>query len=316
MSIDFSLLLSELETLRDCTLCPRHCHADRFSQNLGYCQAGTGFSISSICIHRGEEPVISGSRGICNIFFTNCNLQCTYCQNYQISDNRRNHASEEITLREVIRQITEILDIGINIVGFVTPSHFIPQMKIIIRAIEEAGYHPSWVYNTNGYDNVDTLRSLEGIIDVYLPDFKYFNTYVAKELSDASDYPEVASAALKEMYRQKGSTLLINEQGYAESGILIRHLVLPGQVENSQHVLKFIAEEISPHLHIGLMSQYSPTRRVMRDPVLGRALTKEEYNRVIATMERLGMSKGFIQEMESFAHYRPDFNKNHPFESD
>ena len=314
--MDFSPLLTDLETLHDCALCPRHCHADRFSPNDGYCQAGTGFSISSICIHRGEEPVISGSRGICNIFFTNCNLQCTYCQNYQISDNSRDHTYEEMPLHEVIRQIKEILATGINIVGFVSPSHFIPQMKIIIKAIEGGGYHPTWVYNTNGYDSVEILSSLEGIIDVYLPDFKYMSSSVAKELSDAPDYPEVASAALKEMFRQKGSALLINDQGYAESGILIRHLVLPGQVENSKNVLKFIAEEISPHLHIGLMSQYYPTDRVSRDPALGRALTREEYTDVIATMERLEMSKGFIQGMESFAHYRPDFNKNHPFEPD
>ncbi len=312
--MDFSPLLSELETLHDCALCPRHCHADRFSPNDGYCQAGTGFSISSICIHRGEEPVISGSKGICNIFFTNCNLQCTFCQNYQISDNTREHAFEELPLREVIRQVTEILDSGINIVGFVSPSHFIPQMKIIIKAIEGSGYHPTWVYNTNGYDSVETLQSLEGIIDVYLPDFKYMSSSVAKEMSDASDYSEVASAALKEMFRQKGSALLINDQGYAESGILIRHLVLPGHVENSQQVLKFIAEELSPGLHIGLMSQYSPTQRVARDPTLGRTLTKAEYNRVIETMEELEMRRGFIQGLDSFAHYRPDFNNNHPFE--
>ena len=314
--MDFASLLSELETLRDCALCPRNCHADRFSKNLGYCLADAGFCISSICIHRGEEPVISGSRGICNIFFTNCNLQCIYCQNYQISDNRRDHAFEEMPLGTVIRKITEILDTGINIVGFVSPSHFVLQMKVIIKAIETAGYHPIWVYNTSGYDTVETLRSLEGSIDVYLPDFKYMRSSIAKELSDASDYPEVASAALKEMYRQKGSELRINEMGYAESGILIRHLVLPGYVENSQDVLQFIAEEVSPDLHIGLMSQYFPTNRVAGDSLLKRTLNSSEYNRVIAMMERLGMRRGFIQGMESFAHYRPDFNKNHPFELD
>jgi len=314
--MDFSPLLSELEALRDCTLCPRNCHADRFSTNPGYCQAGTGFSISSICIHRGEEPVISGSKGICNIFFTNCNLQCIYCQNYQISDNRRDHSFEEMSLNDVVEQVTDILDTGINIVGFVSPSHFIPQMKVIIRAIELAGYHPTWVYNTNGYDKVDILHSLEGIIDVYLPDFKYMISAIAQKLSDATDYPEVASAALKEMYRQKGSALLINEQGYAESGILIRHLVLPGYVENSRKVLQFIAEEVSPDMHIGLMSQYYPTQRIARDPLLGKPLNRAEYNNVLDTMERVGMTRGFIQEMGSFAHYRPDFNKNHPFEPD
>ena len=314
--MDFASLLSELETLRDCTLCPRNCHADRFSKSLGYCQADAGFCISSICIHRGEEPVISGSMGICNIFFTNCNLQCIYCQNYQISDNSRDHTFEEMLLSTIIRKVTEILDTGINIVGFVSPSHFVLQMRVIILALETAGYHPTWVYNTNSYDTVETLRSLEGIIDVYLPDFKYMSSSIAKELSDASDYPEVASAVLKEMYRQKGSALQVNEQGYAESGILIRHLVLPGYVENSQDVLQFIAEEVSPDLHIGLMSQYFPTNRVAGDSLLKRTLNSSEYNRVIAMMERLGMRRGFIQGMESFAHYRPDFNKNHPFKPD
>ncbi|MFH1296087.1 MAG: radical SAM protein [Bacteroidota bacterium] len=314
--MDFSSLLNELELLHDCALCPRDCHADRTTEIRGYCKTGTGFSISSICIHQGEEPVISGSRGICNIFFTHCNLQCIYCQNHQISNNQLDHRSDEIPLEEVIRQITWILGTGINIVGFVSPSHVIPQMKVIIRVLENLGYQPTWVYNTNGYDTVETLRELEGIIDVYLPDFKYMDSVLAGRLSDVADYPVVAGAALKEMLRQKGTTLRINDAGYAESGILVRHLVLPGYVENSIEVLRFLATELSPHLHVALMSQYYPAYQACSDPQLSRSLARTEYTRVVKFMEEFGMDRGFIQGLGSFNHYRPDFGKNHPFDRD
>ncbi|MBL7138478.1 MAG: 4Fe-4S cluster-binding domain-containing protein [Bacteroidales bacterium] len=314
--MDFSSLLNELDILHDCALCPRDCHADRFTAKRGYCNAGTGFSISSICIHRGEEPIISGSRGICNIFFTHCNLQCMYCQNHQISDNLRDHGPDEMQLEEVIRQVTGILDTGINIVGFVSPSHMVPQMKAIIRVIGSLGYKPTWVYNTNGYDKTDTLRGLEGIIDVYLPDLKYMDSGQADRLSDAADYPVVAGAALKEMLRQKGTALRVNEEGYAESGILIRHLVLPGTIRNSIEVLRFIATELSPLLHIGLMSQYYPANRAFSDPELSRSLARKEYARAVKAMEAFGINRGYIQGLASYNHYRPDFNKNHPFEPD
>jgi len=154
--------LSPLEELKDCFICPRNCHADRFSGKFGFCNSDSSFNISSVCIHRGEEPVISGPKGICNIFFTNCNLQCIYCQNYQISDNKIKRFKSRMEMNEVIDRITEILDQGINIVGFVSPSHFIPQMKVIIEVIESLGYSPVWVYNTNGYDKPETIRKLEG----------------------------------------------------------------------------------------------------------------------------------------------------------
>jgi len=219
-------------------------------------------------------------------------------------------------LEEVTSQITAILDQGINIVGFVSPSHVIPQMKAIIREVNSLGYTPTWVYNSNGYDSVETLRGLEGMIDVYLPDLKYMDAILSARLSDASDYPEVSSKALKEMLRQKGTTLRINDQGYAESGLLIRHLVIPGNVENSINVLRFIAEELSPLVHIGLMSQYYPAHKAFHDKDISRSLTEREYNRVLQALEKFGLSRGFIQDLESFNHYRPDFDKNHPFEHD
>ncbi len=312
--MDFTSFLEPLNKLHDCNLCPRECHEDRFTEKLGYCKSDASFNISSICIHKGEEPAISGGNGICNIFFTHCNLQCIYCQNYQISDNRISGKSTVMELDEVIRQVTKILNSGINRVGFVSPSHFIMQVKIIIRCIQSLGYDPVWVYNTNGYDKPETLRSLEGMINVYLPDFKYIESWLACEYSDTPNYPEMVARALKEMFRQKGATLHTGKDGTAESGMIIRHLVLPGHTENSLKVLNFIAEELSPDLHFSLMSQYYPTPRLSHHPQLKNTVTEEEYSVIVSEMDRLGMYNGWIQELDSAANYRPDFEKQHPFD--
>jgi len=300
--------------LRDCTLCPRECHADRYGGSLGYCNSDASFNIASVCIHRGEEPAISGSSGICNVFFGHCNMQCSYCQNHQISVNSPDLSVGITTLDEALSAILPILGKGIPIIGFVSPSHCIPQMVILIRALRERGYHPTTVYNTNGYDKVETLRSLEGLIDVWLPDFKYMDDKLAVDYSASPGYSAHARQALREMYRQKGSTLRVSDEGYAESGLIIRHLVLPGQVENSKRVLACIAGELSPNVHLSLMSQYYPTTRVSGHPLLGRTVSAGEYRLVTDEMERLGFSRGWIQEAASHEHYRPDFNRKHPFE--
>jgi putative pyruvate formate lyase activating enzyme len=312
--LNFDAFTDPLNVLADCALCPRNCHADRLAGKAGYCRSDASFSIASICIHKGEEPAVSGSGGICNIFFSNCNLQCLYCQNHQISDNRISRTFYRMELDDLISQITAILDSGINRVGFVSPSHFIPQMKVIITIIRTMGYKPIWVYNTNGYDKAETLRSLEGIIDVYLPDFKYMDANLARQYSGARDYPEYAAKALKEMHRQKGTALITDEHGAAESGIIVRHLVLPGHVQNSLDVVRFIADEISPRIHFSLMAQYYPTRRVENHPVLHRGITETEYRQVIDEMEKLGINNGWTQEFESNEFYRPDFDQPHPFE--
>lgn len=300
--------------LRNCSLCPHNCNADRLSGSLGYCCIGDAFQISSICIHRGEEPVISGSKGICNIFFNSCNLQCVYCQNYQISTRKPEAHGSMLSLEQIVGQIVSCLDQGCTHVGFVSPSHVIPQMLSIIQALSAAKRNPVFVYNSNGYDKVETLQMLEGYIDVYLPDFKYMDPALAGEYSGAADYPHHAAMALKEMYRQKGSTLLLDDHGCAQSGLIIRHLILPGNTENSKKVLRFIAEELSPFLHVSLMSQYYPTHAVARHPILGRQITVQEYQSVTDEMESLGMYRGWIQHPDSHNNYRPDFDRNHPFE--
>ncbi len=302
------------EPLRDCRLCPRNCGADRFSADLGYCNSDASFYISSICVHRGEEPPISGPHGICNVFFGHCNLQCVYCQNHQISNNCGPRAARRWSLREVLQEIVSCLDAGCEGVGFVSPSHVVPQVKVIVNALHELGLKPVIVYNTNGYDTLHTLRDIESLVDVYLPDFKYTDGELARKYSGAANYPGIAAKALKEMYRQKGSSLLLNERGVAERGILIRHLVLPGHVENSIGVLRFIAEEVSTSLHISLMSQYHPAFRALTMPPIHRPLYKEEYDAVVDAFYGLGLRNGYFQEMDSFENYRPDFDKGHPFE--
>jgi putative pyruvate formate lyase activating enzyme len=294
--------------------CPRECGANRLTGPLGYCKSNAGFNIASICIHKGEEPVISGKKGICNIFFPHCNLQCIFCQNHDISRNSGCVNADEMSLDDVIQKICELLEQTENIVGFVSPSHYIPQMIAIIQALNHAGKYPVIVYNTNGYDKVSTLKMLEGLIDVYLPDFKYMDTDLAFEYSQARDYPEMAVTALKEMYRQKGSTLIVNDKGIAESGIIIRHLILPGATDQSIKVLQCIAEEISPKMHISLMSQYYPTHLVATHPLLNLTITTAEYNKVVEAFHMLGFYRGWVQDMESHASFRPDFYNEQSFE--
>lgn len=300
--------------LEKCNLCPRNCDVNRKKGEKGWCKTGSGFYISSICIHKGEEPPISGSKGICNVFFAHCNLQCVYCQNFQISDNKISDSKFEMNFEEVIFQITQILNKGISILGFVSASHVVPQMIAIISELNKKGYKPTIVYNSNGYDSVETLKKLENVIDVYLPDFKYFENDLSEKYSFAKDYPEIAQKAVKEMYRQKGSSLHIDDEGYAESGLIIRHLIIPNHVENSLKVLNFIAEEISTSVYISLMSQYYPIAQCSKFEELTRKINENEYQTVVTEMERLGFYKGFNQELESTDTYRPDFENEHPFE--
>ena len=273
-----------------------------------------GMNIASVCIHRGEEPVISGKEGICNIFFAGCNLRCLYCQNHEISQCGSVIRNSGLDLESVLNKIVRILSEGITAVGFVSPSHVVPQVKAIIKGLNSRGYKPITVYNTNGYDKLETIRSLSGLIDVYLPDYKYVTRAIAAEYSNAPDYPETALKAIKEMYYQKGSTLATDNDGRAENGLLIRHLVLPGHSEESKNVLRSIAEELSPGVHLSLMSQYQPTAQVLRHPILNRPLYKVEYEDVVKTMESLGFRNGWVQDMDSNLNYRPDFRKENPFE--
>jgi putative pyruvate formate lyase activating enzyme len=300
--------------LGNCSLCPRECKVNRLEGETGYCGMDAGMNIAAICVHKGEEPSITGRNGICNIFFAGCNLHCLFCQNHEISQDEPLLQNYEKDLGNTLDKIVAILSEGIHSVGFVSPSHVVPQVKAIITGLNERGFRPITVYNTNGYDKLETIRSLSGLIDVYLPDYKYVSTETALEYSDAEDYPDIALKAIKEMYYQKGSSLCVDEYGTADNGLIIRHLVLPGHSAESKKVLHSIAEELSPGVHFSLMSQYHPTEKVRNHNVLSRMLYEAEYDDVVKEMESLGFRNGWVQHLNSNVNYRPDFSKENPFE--
>ena len=303
----------EINVLSNCSLCPRECGVNRFEGGSGYCGADAGMNIASICVHRGEEPSISGPAGICNIFFAGCNLRCVYCQNHEISRPGGKCAGSITKLNEALDLIGKMLSDDVTAVGFVSPSHVVPQVRAIVRGLRSRGLKPVTVYNTNSYDKSEVIESLDGIIDVWLPDYKYVTPALAENFSDAPGYPEVALKALKKMFWLKGSVLHIRNDGMAESGMLIRHLVLPGHAGESRKVLRSIAEELSSGVHLSLMSQYHPTPFVSDHPDLKRILYKAEYDSVVETMEELGFRNGWVQDMDSFKNYRPDFGRENPF---
>jgi len=304
----------EVEQLSHCLICPRECGVNRFEGAEGYCKTDSLLNVASVCLHKGEEPPISGQEGICNVFFAGCNLRCSFCQNFDISRQENLLFPAINSLEKVLESIIMILDRGINMIGFVSPSHVIPQMKLIIRELNSRGYYPVTVYNTGSYDKQETIDSLDGIIDIYLPDLKYYSPELSGKLSDASDYYKVSLKALKRMYYQKGSVLRLDDNGLAESGILIRHLILPGCTGDSIRILEEISDELSAGLSISLMSQYNPTCNVNNDSELGRRISSLEYKKVADALQRLGFRKGYFQEMDSFNNYTPDFSREHPFE--
>ena len=291
-----------------CTLCPHHCTADR-AETLGFCRAHRGPEAATICIHKGEEPPLCGTKGICNVFFSHCNLQCIYCQNHQISSG--SPTPRFIGVDAIVDEIARLLPQTENIVGFVTPSHYADSLPSIVEGLHARGLYPTIVYNTGGYDSVETLQMLAPYIDIYLPDYKYSLPDLAHRYSHAADYPDVALAALSEMYNQKGSSLPTDEDGLAYRGIIVRHLVLPGQVENSLGVLDTLAD-ISLNLHISLMAQYYPPLPNLPDQ-LGRPLTPDEYQQVVDHLNALGLSRGWVQELDAQANYRPDFTHQQAF---
>jgi putative pyruvate formate lyase activating enzyme len=314
-----------------CNTCPRQCNADR-TLATGWCQADDRKHVASLVIHKGEEPPISGEKGIVNLFFPSCNMQCIYCQNYEIS--QLGTQGTVMTLNEVCDVIIKLLPLSEGNLGFVSPSHFVPQMVSIIEELWRRGHHPTIVYNTNGYDLPETIMLLEGFVDVWLPDFKYSDDNLAIELSEAPSYSAYALAALKAMVHQVGVTLQTDDRGIARRGIIVRLLVLPGFVQNSIGVLKIISEELSPNLHISLMSQYfppnnnvrfttpkpmfkSPNRKsqIVNRKSLQRPITCQEYETVLDAFHSFGFSRGWVQDNDSNFSYRPYFSKKYPFEN-
>ncbi len=297
-----------------CGLCPRGCKA-RGKEGMGFCGASDDrMEVAAVCLHRGEEPPISGTRGIVNVFFAHCNLQCIYCQNGDISGHHVAEADIHFrTVGEVVDRICELLPQSSGMLGMVTAAHYADRVPAIVEEVHKRGFEPTVVYNSSGYERVETLRQLEGWVDVYLPDLKYADAELAGRYSNATDYPEVAKAAIAEMRRQVGGGLKVAD-GVAYRGMVVRHLVLPAAVDNSIHCLEWLSEEFPLGLHLSLMAQYYPPKPNLPD-ALGRTITREEYEQVVAKAVELGLTDGWIQELESQSHYRPDFSKDNPFES-
>ncbi len=294
--------------INPCNLCARYCDVDRTSRR-GYCRIDSGLYISTICIHKGEEPVLSGDKGVCNVFFDHCNLQCQYCQNYQISNNVSSLEKDSMSLQDCYEKIAKILDTGCNMLGLVSPTPYLHHIDLLVDMLRKNRYEPTIIYNTNAYDNVDTLRNLDGIVDVYLPDYKYGSYELAQQLSQADDYPDMALDAINEMVRQKCKDLILNDEGMAVKGVIVRHLVLPGHIDNSFSALTNIATEVSADIHISLMAQYYPTYNAEKFPELSRKVTNEEYEQVKQFMYSMGMTNGWVQSLDSTEVFKPDFDK-------
>ncbi|MBR1792269.1 MAG: hypothetical protein IJ764_01330 [Bacteroidales bacterium] len=298
-----------------CGCCPRHCAADRIN-TLGFCHAHLAPEVASVCVHKGEEPPLSGKKGVCNVFFAHCNLQCCYCQNLDIS--RGVVTPENIfyhSIAEVIERIEELLPLSENIIGFVSPTHYADAIPTIVQALHDDGFFPTVVYNSNAYDDVSTLRRMEPFVDVYLPDMKYMDANLARRLSNVSDYPLRAGEALHEMVRQKGSGLLCDEGGLAFRGLVVRHLVLPGEVDNSLRVLDWLADNMPMNLHVSLMAQYFPPEGATLPSALQRTLSQAEYDQVVSHYQSLGFYNGWVQELSSSQSFRPEFSRQDAFEN-
>ena len=293
----------------NCTLCPHRCSVNREQGELGFCRLNAGLHIANISLHKGEEPIDGSENGVCNVFFSHCNLRCVYCQNYQISQPQTVIPNEVTDYETAVGQIISILRKNVDFLGFVSPTSHIPHMLRIIELVHEQGFFPKIIYNTNAYETVETLQQLEPVVDIYLPDFKYADDEIGKQLSGIQNYSKIAISAIKEMYRQKKSQ--IKDENPA---LIIRHLVLPNHVENSLAALKMIAKECSTDVFVSLMSQYYPVYKALEIKKINRAITTTEYNRVLDVLDELGFERGWTQLLESNDYYQPDFTKENPFE--
>ncbi len=283
-----------------CNACPRNCNVDR-EKALGYCKSSNKFKLARAALHFWEEPCISGENGSGAIFFSGCNLGCVFCQNFDISHNCK---GVEVSDERLIDIMKRLVDKGANNINLVNPTHYSTQL---LRVLEK--YRPSVpiVFNTSGYDSVETLKSFDGIVDVYLPDFKYIRSDKAQKYSKAEDYPQIAEAALREMKRQVGDDTF-NDDGIMQKGMIIRHLVLPSNTNASIEALDYLAENFS-NTYISVMAQYVPCGDLSNYKEINRPLTQREYDKVVNHIFDLGLEKIFVQELEAASdEFIPDFD--------
>jgi putative pyruvate formate lyase activating enzyme len=276
-----------IQILKECQLCPRNCKVNRLKGERGFCKAGFLPEVSSYSPHFGEERPLVGSHGSGTIFLTHCSLRCLFCQNFSIS-----HLGEgqEVSFEILGRMMVELQKLGCHNINFVTPTHYVPQILKALPFAVEKGLSVPLVYNTGGYDSVQTLKLLDGIFDIYMPDFKYSESRAGHECSQAPDYPQIAKLALKEMHRQVGD-LLIDERGIALKGLLVRHLVLPQGLAGTRDVMRFLASEISKNTYVNIMDQYYPCGKVPLNSPLTRGITEEEYKEALEAAKKEGITR-------------------------
>lgn len=281
--------------LAKCTVCPRGCGVNRIRGERGYCRAGAEPEVYRYAPHHGEEPCLSGTRGSGTIFFTHCNMMCVYCQNYCFSQLDQ---GETVSTDELARIMLGLQAAGCHNINLVSPSHYAPQISLAIERARRAGLTLPIVYNTGGYDSVETLRMLEGVVDIYLPDMRYSSGAEALAYSDAADYVERNREAVCEMHRQVGD-LVVDEEGIAKRGVIVRLLVLPQEISGTKETLRFIAHEISKRTYLSIMSQYYPTYKACGYKELSRGVTRIEYGDVVDEAASLGFENGWVQEVPS-----------------
>lgn len=289
--------LKELINLEKCNVCPRECKVNRIEGKVGNCKASDKIEISLVSLHMYEEPCISGENGSGTIFFSHCNLHCMFCQNYEISQNI--NKGREITIEELSDIMINQQEKGAHNINLVTPTMYALQIKEAIKIAKEKGLNIPIIYNSNGYEKVETLKELEGYIDVYLPDLKYYSDEVAIKYSKAPNYFEVTSKAILEMVRQVGGPKF-DENGIIQKGVMIRHLVLPNHMQNTKNILKWIKENIPEEVYINVMAQYFPTYKAKEDELINRKLTRKEYKEIEKYFYLLDFKNGYIQELGEY----------------
>lgn len=295
--------------LSECNCCPHKCLVNRTTGEIGICKSGIKPIVSSYTLHHGEEPIISGTNGAGNIFFGNCNLKCIYCQNYEISQNWKTEKNFESSPERVAEIMLELQSKNAQNIGLVSPTHFSISILKAIKIAAENGLYIPIIYNSNGYDSVEVLKLFDGVVDIYLPDIKYGCNENGKLYSNAENYFDHAKEATKEMFRQVGDKLII-ENNILKRGMIIRHLILPNRLAETENVFRFISQDLSKNIFVSLMSQYYPANKAFQFLLLNRTINESEYYRAIELLDKYELQNGWIQEMESHNYYKPDFSED------
>lgn len=293
-----------MNILEECKICPHECKVNRLNGNIGRCRSTDKIKIALVSLHQYEEPCISGKNGSGTIFFSNCNLSCMYCQNYEISQEGKGF---EISIEELAKIMLEQQSKGAHNINLVTPTMYAVQIIEAIKIAKGKGLNIPILYNTNGYESVETINMLNGYIDVYMPDLKYYSDDIAKKYSNVDKYFMVTTKAIKEMISQVGYPIF-DEDGMIKKGVIIRHLVLPNHMQNTKNILKWIKENLSDRVYVSVMAQYFPTYKAKEDLLLNRKINKKEYKQIETFLYTLDLKNGYMQELgEHEEEYVPDF---------